>query len=468
MSLLLEYLHAFGRFQRNARLYLLSNALSGVTTGIILVLYNLYLASLGYGPDFIGLLLFVATLGAGSAIFPAGFCVDRFGGKAMLIWASLLIGVAGAGQFLLRQPLPMLVSVFLVGVGGAFVLVVNAPFLTANSTPVERPLLFSLNIVVTLATTVLGEILGGILPLWLRAQPALMEPLPHSLNWLLVSQPVGRSYQLALLISGLIALPSFIPLFLLSDDRPARTPPPAQEDARPGQVNEPLLKRARIVFGEWRRRMAQIRINALRELLFRPLSVLVAVQIIIGLGAGLFIPYFNLYFVQRLGASSALFGLIDGGANAINALLTLLAPLLVLRIGRVSAIVLTRLISVPLLLIIGLSGWLPLVAPLYLFRQGAMDMTDGILQMFSMEAVSARHRGLASSSYQAARQVAWALTVPLGGLVIARVGFPPVFMAGALLYLLAIGLFWWRFGPASASPAARKESGQGAIDSTHP
>src|SRR5438094_4409785 len=100
MSLLIEYIRQFGRFQRNAHLYLISNALSGVTTGIILVLYNLYLASLGYGTDFIGLTLFVITIGAGLAIFPAGICVDHLGGKFVLIWASLLIGLAGIGQIL--------------------------------------------------------------------------------------------------------------------------------------------------------------------------------------------------------------------------------------------------------------------------------------------------------------------------------------------------------------------------------
>src|SRR6266704_1546600 len=116
MSLIANTLRSYGRFQRNARLYLLSYALSGVTTGIILVLYNLYLAALGYSTAFIGLVLFAAILGAGLSIFPAGLCVDRFGGKAILIWASLEIGIAGAGQILFRQPTPLLVSAFLVGV----------------------------------------------------------------------------------------------------------------------------------------------------------------------------------------------------------------------------------------------------------------------------------------------------------------------------------------------------------------
>ena len=119
-----EYIRQFTRFQRNARLYLVSSVLSGITVGIILVLYNLYLGALGYGTDFIGLALFAVALGAGVAIFPAGVCVDRFSGRDILIWGSVAIGIAGAGQFLLRQPVPLLISDFLAGVGGAFLLAV--------------------------------------------------------------------------------------------------------------------------------------------------------------------------------------------------------------------------------------------------------------------------------------------------------------------------------------------------------
>ena len=99
MSLLVEYMQEFGRFRRNARLYLISNALNGISIGMVLVLYNLYLVSLGYKADFIGLVLFVGTIGVGTAIFPAGICVDRFSGKSILLWSSLLIGIATpAGQ----------------------------------------------------------------------------------------------------------------------------------------------------------------------------------------------------------------------------------------------------------------------------------------------------------------------------------------------------------------------------------
>jgi MFS family permease len=444
MHLVAEYAQQFRRFQRNARLFLISNALSGVTAGILLVLYNLYLVSLGYHTDFIGALLFVGTLGAGLTIFPAGICVDHFSGKAILIGSSALIGLAGAGQILFRQPLPLLISAFVAGVGLAFLLVVTAPFLTSNSTPEERSHLFSMNISLGLVTLVLGEILGGALPTWFRSLPWLMAPLPSWADSLLASQPDPRSYQLALLFAGAIAAPSFIPLFMLSNDRPpSRRGGGGVEEGR-GRLPRPSWSSLRRPL--WGEISLSFTISRIKTLVHSPFFFLVLVYMLTGLGAGLFVPYFNIYFVQHLNASPALFGLIDGGANAITALFTLLAPLLARRIGKINTIALTRLVSIPLLLTIGLTSILSLAALLYLFRQGVMDMSLGILQVFSMESVSEKNRGLANSSYQVGFQVPWALAAPVGGLIIVHFGYSPVFLLGAVCYLLTIIILWGRFG----------------------
>ncbi len=454
MRLVIEYVQQFRRFQRNARLFLISNVLSGLTGGILLVLYNLYLVSLGYRADFIGVILFIGTIGAGLAIFPAGACIDRFSGKYILIYSTALIGIAGAGQILFRQPLPLLISAFLAGIGLAFLLVITAPFLTANSTPEERPHLFSMNISLGLITLVVGEVFGGALPAWFRSLPWFMAPLPPSASSLLASQPDPRSYQLALLFAGVIAAPSFIPLFMMSNIHPPRrTPPTAPLPSTKNLNNEtPVYSKGvplRSPLGRWS--LLRIgdsisrTISTINALLHSAFFYLVLVYLFTGLGAGLFIPYFNIYFVQHLHASPALFGLIDGGANAITALLTLTAPWFARRIGKINTITLTRLASIPLLLTIGLTPFLPLAALLYLFRQGTMDMSAGILQVFSMEAVSEKHRGLANSSYQSAFQVPWAITAPIGGLLIVHFGYPPVFLLGAYFYILTIITLWAKF-----------------------
>ncbi|MBV9690816.1 MAG: MFS transporter [Ktedonobacteraceae bacterium] len=438
MSLLVEYIGKFGHFQRNARLYLLSNALSGISAGIVLILYNLYLSSLGYRADFIGLVLFVGAVGGGVAIFPAGVCVDRFGGKSVLLCSNLAFAAAAAGQILFPQPLPLLIISFLAGGTVAFFLVVNAPYLTANSTPEDRPHLFSLNIVLGLGTVVLGEPLGGALPTWFRTIPWLMSPLP---SWLLAAQPEPRSYQLAVLFAGILAAPSLIPIFLLSDDRPARKRKSMPTLHAWGAINRVSTQKSDTysTLRAWRQQFH------LRKVLAHPIIVVLLVQVLLGFGMGLFTPYFNLYFVKQLKASPTFFGLIDGAANGINALFTLFAPLLAVRIGKITTITITRLLAIPLLLTIGLTNLLPLAATFYLFRQGLMDMSLGIFQVFSMEIVSQQQHGLVNSTYQAFSQVAFALSVPLGGLIIAHKGYTPAFILGAILYLLATGALWGRF-----------------------
>lgn len=431
-----EYLQQFGRFQRNARLYLLSNALSGTSAGIFLLLYNLYLTSLGYQADFVGATLFVGTLGAGVAIFPAGVIIDRWSSKWVLIWSNLAIGLAGIGTILFRQPGPLLLCAFITGIASAFALVINAPFLTRNSAPHERPHLFSMNIFLAQITTVLGEVSGGALPTWFLHQQRWMASLPSWFSWLLASQPEPRAYQLALFCAGLLTLPSFWPLFLLSTDRPA-----------PLTHSQTVAKRQVWPWRDWGKMVrCWTKPAYLWAFLRTSFFILVLVQIVTNLGAGLLIPYFNLFFVRHLQASPALFGLIDGVANGLTALTTLLAPWLARRLGRVNSIALTRLCSLPLLLAIGFTPSLPLAIGLYPLREGMMDMSQGVLQVLSMEVIPEQYQGLANSTYQAMTQIPWALTSSLGGLLIVHAGYRPLFVITALCYVASIALLWGCLG----------------------
>ena len=427
------YFQQFGRFQRNARLYLVSNALSGVTAGVFLVLYNLYLTSLGYKADFVGAILFMGTIGAGVAIFPAGLCVDRWSGKWILIVSSALIGLMGVGSILFRQPGPLLFCAFLTGVAFAFGLVINAPFLTRNSVTEERAHLFSLNIVLAQITTVVGEVVGGALSVWFLHSSWWMGPLPPWLGWWLVGQAEPRSYQLTMLAAGLVAGPSFIPLFLMSDSRPEVAPVRPDKSARSlGLPWRGWLEGSK----RWRR------LAYMRAFLLSPFFVLALVQTLTGLGAGLISPYFNLFFVRHLNAKPSLFGLLDGAANGLMALTVLLAPWLARRVGLVNSIAFTRLASLPLLLTVGFTNSLALAAVLYPLREGVMDMSQGVLQVFSMEAVEERHRGLANSVYQAAFQVAWAVSSSLGGLIIVYFGYGPLFVGAGVCYLATVVLLF--------------------------
>jgi MFS family permease len=443
-----QFIEYFRHFQPNVRWYLLQSALVGIAAGAFILLYPLYLSELGYRIELIGLVLFFNPLGAGVAMIPAGWCVDRISHKAILIWSSAVLALAVLGQILFRDLVLLCISAFVLGIGLSFQYVLNAPFLTKNSTPDERAHLFSLNIVLILATAVLGQLLGGTLPpvlaQWLQLRETPFSMFSY-LSWLLAAAPLARSYQIVLLSSVIIALISFIPLFLMTADRPTNTRSEQQS--------------SRFLHEIWRRPRKNVKENQdatdsgitlsfwsrLRRFPLSPLGIMTGSYALTGIGNGLLLPYVGLFFVEHLGANSALFGLVRGSSDAVLAFGTLLAPLMVMRIGRLNTIVVTSLLALPVLLSAGIFPLLLLAALLYPLFLVLWNMPNGILQLFGMEVVPAKLQGRANSSYLIAAQVASTAATPIGGLLISRLGYTSVFLITTGLYFLSTVLIWWRF-----------------------
>jgi MFS family permease len=113
-------------------------------------------------------------------------------------------------------------------------------------------------------------------------------------------------------------------------------------------------------------------------------------------------------------------------------------------------------------------GIVPILLPvtiLYLLFQVLWNMANGILELFSMEIVPPKLQGRANSIYQVAFQGTSAAATPLGGLLIAHLGYTPVFWITTVLFLLAEILLWWRFAGKrfvipEASLRAIEEGGQ--------
>src|SRR5512146_821678 len=134
MGMLTSFVDTFRALTRNARLYLISNSIQAVTAGALAVIYTLYLSALGYSTSFIGMILFVATIGGGIGIVPSQPLVNRYGWRTMLIWSDMVGGVAIFLQLIAPVPAVLLITSVGIGASVAIVLVINAPFLAANST----------------------------------------------------------------------------------------------------------------------------------------------------------------------------------------------------------------------------------------------------------------------------------------------------------------------------------------------
>ncbi len=443
-----SYLRQFWRMNRNARLYLLSNTLNSIAVGIFLLLYNLYLVALGYQANFIGWLLVIGVIGGGLGMVTTSLLLARFGMKDTLLWSSVVAGVAGAFQLLIPQAVSLIITTFVLGIAGGIYLVIGAPLLAEGTQESDRSHIFSLNTALALICAVIGQALGGYLP-HLMSLPAVSQSgLLHAAEPLLVSGGEARSYELALLLAGVIAAPSLLPI-LLMDPTPPREGrrerlslgafrPQVRLRGLPTQAHErsPLTRAGRFCSGLW------LPIGAVLTAMRGPIGRIALVEGLIGLGAGLFIPYFNLYFVEHLGVSTTFYGLMTAISTALMAFATLAGPFFAVRLGKVRATVIGHLVSLPFLVLLGFTHTLPLVLAFYLVRWSLMNMAEPVLLSYFMSVVHPDERSAANSAYNLSFWGCQAAGGAIGGVIIADNNFTLPFVLAALLYLLATALLW--------------------------
>src|SRR5258706_1863787 len=135
----------FRGLRRKPRLYVISNTIQAASAGALGVLSPLFLSSLGYGADFIGVVIVIGTIGGGLGILPASPLAARLGWRRVLLLSDLVGGVAVAVQFVFPTPPVIIVTTLGVGASVALFLVVDAPVFAANCTPAERIGLFCLS-----------------------------------------------------------------------------------------------------------------------------------------------------------------------------------------------------------------------------------------------------------------------------------------------------------------------------------
>lgn len=433
------YLQRLRSLQRNARLFLISNLIINIATGPIVLLYTIFLTKLGFKTDFLSVLLVVGIAGAGLGLIPALIIVNRYSARQLLIWSNLIGGVAVAAQLLVPQATMLVITTFFVGASASIYIVLTPPLLTATSTEVERAHLFTINATLGFLMGVLGTFIGGFLPN-LLGQPAIIHsPLITTFHHWLVKGSV-LPLQLALLVAGLAAIPSLWPLWLM-DDAVVRLSPPHAANA------------PRFDLRAWLRRT--LRRETIQAILHWRATRFAAYEALLGLGAGLFLSYLNLYFVENLGLSTGAYGAVSSASTIVLAVATLGAPILAERTGSVRGPVIAQMLSVPMLVGLAFFTNIPIVIALFLLRSVLMNLGQPALQSYVMGILPPGERGGASSIFNVGFQVTAAVGGVASGFLIAHAGYWLVFLLAAPCYLGSMLLLLpWFNAPKSLAPPA--------------
>ena len=203
------------------------------------------------------------------------------------------------------------------------------PFLMENSGEEERTYLFSFTAGLRMASVFVGNWLGGLMPTWYG-------------GWQSVDPESSSAYAGTLLLISFFALAGIIPLLLIRADR----------------VEEPQKNAfAPIAFAKENPRLL--------GKLFMPLLV-------ISIGAGLFVPFMNVFFrVVHDQPDPAVGKLMAGGSLAMGIGL-MIAPPIAERIGKLRLVMITQGLSIPFMIILGFSPAFALVAMAYYIRMALM------------------------------------------------------------------------------------------------
>lgn len=400
----------FSSYNRNIKFFMLANVLIQIGLGVFMVMYNLYIKELGMPETVNGKVISMTATASALMLIPAGFLSDRFGRK----WIIIAGAVFGAMTLFYRSftitETPLVTAAFLTGLFMAFVQVSGVPFLAENSKPSERVQMFSIYFALMTVANVVGSLLGGVISDVF--QTILDMEAVYAIRW-------------SLLAGAFIYSCGLIPLLSLKSRSTEIEEKVSHDPLVP--ANDINLKKNLIVIFHFS-----------------------FASLLIGLGSGLVVPYLNLYFSNRFDASNTYIGLILSLGSAMTAVAMLIGPMLVRKVGKVKALIIFQVLSIPFLILTAYTTSLFLAAIGFLLRQALMNAGNPIQSAIAMEVVHDKYKGLANSLNQVVFNVGWATMGPLtAGLVVAfgsYWGYAYAFTITAGLYVVSSIYYYFIFG----------------------
>ena len=388
-------------YKRDVRLFLLYNLLAYVGWGVFQLIFNLYLRELNLREDDMGAFSAAQTLTMAATAATMGPVVGRIG-----IWRSLVGGLSIflATSYALawaEQPPLLLALSAASGVGLAYLFTGTMPFIIEWVPARQRQTISTLAFAVIGLSGTVGSLLGGALP----------NRLPVDTLW---------AFRWTLIAGTVVATLALAPLLSMGDAR-ARRADPDPTAAR--EAEDPAGRR-------------RVR---------RDVSVFVLIGGLMALGAGMVVPFYNVYLAS-LGSSPGQIGLVYAAAGLASATIGLAAPMVARRWGALVGVAVVRVVPLPLYALLPLAPLLPVAVVAHVVRQTSISMAWPIDSTFIAEVLPPKARAGVFGLRSAAWNLGWAGASLVGGWLIVQRGYGPTFLGYIVFTAVAMGLFVVYYG----------------------
>jgi MFS family permease len=398
------YISRVRLFQPNARLYLVNVLVTGAAMGIFRLLFNFYVLSLGYDEALLGRLVTASSLSALIFALPMGYLADMLGRKNSLLLSVALMSLSLTSMVLWPNASVFYVTNIIFGISQSLGAVTMAPFLMENSGEKERTYLFSIGSGLQMTAASIGNWVGGFLPTWVALSRG-------------VEATSSTAYGGALAVTAVTSAFGLLPLLFL------RTPRSSPSDRT---IFAPLSYAAKHP---------------------RKLGRLILPMLLTSIGAGLIMPFMNVFYRQVYHQPDPVIGSLFAWGSLSMALGLLVAPPLADKMGKIQMVVITQGISIPFLVLLGFSPWFWLSAASYYIRLALMNMSGPVYQTFVMENVEPSARATVASLVSMSWNFGWAFSPMISGWFQVHYGFGPPYLGTIILYSVSVYLYWsffWR------------------------
>ncbi len=412
-----EYGAHVSAFKPNARWYLLNVVITGAVMGVFRLLFNFFVLSLGFDEAMLGNLITTSSFVALLAALPMGYLSDMIGRKASLVLSGALLSVSILAMAIWPSE-PMFYAMNVVsGIAQSLAGVTMSPFLMENSDEHERTYLFSFGQGLQMTMASVGNWIGGYLPTWMG----------QARN---VTATSSLAYGDSVLIIGIGAALAVLPLVFLKSPR--------------------MEHSQRAIF-------APFQYAAKNPLL---LTKLILPMLLTSLGAGLIMPFMNVFFRVVHHQPDPVIGALFAWGSLAMGIGLLIAPPLADRTGKIQLVVITQGLSIPFLILLGFSPIFWVGAATYYIRLALMNMSSPVYQTFVMENVEPSSRATVASLTSMSWNFGWAFSPTVSGWLQVRYGFGPPFIGTIILYTISVIMYWaffWRRGEGVVPATAKAD-----------
>ncbi|NHJ05833.1 MAG: MFS transporter [Candidatus Heimdallarchaeota archaeon] len=341
-------------------------------------------------------------------VFPAGFMADRFR-RDIILKSATVIGIASMGFLIFGNSIIyILISLLLWGLFNAFVRPSLEALFADSVESGYRSKLYSWGHLVNQIAMALGPFINiGLFFIF------------------------GNEWELSILKSvmlvGLaISLLSIILMLFFKDQKSL------------GEESEAITEEVTQVVDELppTSRFANLDSNKAAKLI--PI-ILVASNVIIGVGAGMTIKYFPIFFMELYSLSPIWLQVVMGATALATGVLGIGAQKISLKLGRVETIFFVQFIATACLLIIATYPPLWVLIPIFIARGSFMNAGQPLSRSILMDIIPKTNRGKWNSVEAIAWGLFWNVSAFIGGFLIGDTGrYALCFIITTFVYIVGM------------------------------